>query len=152
MSKVFAYGPGSIPGRVIPKIQKWYFIRPWLAFGTLRWGSRVKWSNPGNGVAPSPTLRCCFYTYICGNIINNNDEKTHFFRKIYLSHLMGCERVVCERLVVDWTDWNILTPSSSDYSSTSFSFYWADQPGVLMAQALCWGLVLTASNCNSNSN
>ena len=61
-------------------------------------------------------------TYICGNIINNKDEWTHFFRKIYLSHFMwkGCERVVCERWVGDWTNYNIFTPSSSDYSSISF--------------------------------
>ena len=26
-----------------------------------RYGSRVKWSNPGNGVAPSPTPRCSSY-------------------------------------------------------------------------------------------
>ena len=94
------------------------------------------------------------YEYICGNLINNNDERTHFFRKIYLSHFIrkGCEMVVCERWVEDWTDCNILTPSSSDYCSTSFSFCWATQPGFLRAQALCWGLVLTASNCISNFN
>ena len=33
-----------------------------------------------------------------------------------------------------------------------FSFCWAAQPGVLRAQALCWELILTASNCNSNFN
>ena len=35
------------------------------------------------------------YTYTCGNKINNNDEQTHFFRKIYLPHFIrnGCERV-----------------------------------------------------------
>ena len=33
-----------------------------------------------------------------------------------------------------------------------FSFCWAAQPGVLRAQTLCWELVLTASNCNSNFN
>ena len=33
-----------------------------------------------------------------------------------------------------------------------FSFCWAAQPGVLRTQALCWELVLTASNCNSNLN
>ena len=35
------------------------------------------------------------YTYTCGNIINNNDERTHFFRKIYLSHFIrkGCEEL-----------------------------------------------------------
>ena len=37
----------------------------------------------------------------------------------YTSHTL-CERVVCERWVGDWTDCNILTPSSSVYSSTSF--------------------------------
>ena len=76
------------------------------------------------------------YTYTCGNKINNNDERTHFFRKIYLSHFIrkGCERVMCERWVGDWTDCNILTPSSSVFSSTSFSFCWAAQPGVLRVQ------------------
>ena len=58
-------------------------------------------------------VRCNYtYTHICGNIINNNDERTHFFfRKIYLSHFIrkGCERVVCEKWVGDWTDCNILT-------------------------------------------
>ena len=52
---------------------------------------------------------------------------SHFIRKC-------CEMVVCERWVGDWTDCNILTPSSSDYSSTPFSFCWAAQPGVLRAQ------------------
>ena len=35
------------------------------------------------------------YTDACGNKINNNDERTQFFRKIYLSHFIrnGCERV-----------------------------------------------------------
>ena len=59
---------------------------------------------------------------------------SHFIRK-------GCKRVMCERWVGDWTDCSILTPSSSVFSSTSFSFCWAARPGA-------WGLVLTASNCN----
>ena len=37
------------------RFKKWYLIPPCLALGTLRWGSRLKWSNPGNGVAPSLT-------------------------------------------------------------------------------------------------
>ena len=63
------------------------------------------------------------YTYTCRNIINNNDEWTHFFRKIYLSHFIR-ERVVeglCVRGELETeqtaTYW---PPSSSDYSSTSF--------------------------------
>ena len=54
MSRVFANGPGdqgSIPGRVIPKTQKkWYLIPPCLALNIIRYGSRLKWSNPGKGV------------------------------------------------------------------------------------------------------
>ena len=43
------------------------------------------------------------------------------------------QKVVCERWVGDRTDCNILTPSSSDYSSTSFLFCWAAQLGSLRA-------------------
>ena len=71
ISRVFANGPGdrgSIPGRVIPKTQKIVLDAPWLALSTIRWGSRVKWGNPGNGVAfekgtfGSPTLLFIFLT------------------------------------------------------------------------------------------
>ena len=60
MSRVFANGPGdrgSIPCRVLPKTQKM------VLDGTLlkTQYSRVKWSNPGNGVVPSPTPRCGSY-------------------------------------------------------------------------------------------
>ena len=63
--RVFANGPGdlgSIPGRVIPKtLKKWNLIPPCLTLSIIRYGSRVKWSNPGNGVAPSPTPWCSSY-------------------------------------------------------------------------------------------
>ena len=51
---------GSIPGRVIPKTKKkkWYLIPTCLTLSNIRYVSRVKWSNSGKGVAPSPTLRC----------------------------------------------------------------------------------------------
>ena len=68
---------------------------------------------------------------------HNNDERAHFFRKIYLSHFIrnGCERVMCERWIGDWTNCNILTPSSFVFNSTSFSFCWAAQSGVLSAHS-----------------
>ena len=40
---------------------------------------------------------------------------------------------MCKRWVGDWTNCNILTPSSFVFSSTSFSFCWAAQSGVLRA-------------------
>ena len=52
----------SIPGRVIPKIKKkWYLRPPCLTLGIIRYGSRVKWRNPEKGVEPSPTPRCSSY-------------------------------------------------------------------------------------------
>ena len=43
------------------KLKKWYLMPPCLALSIIRWGSRVRCSNPGNGVAPSPTPRCISY-------------------------------------------------------------------------------------------
>ena len=42
---------------------------------------------------------------------------------------------MCERWVGDWTNCNILTPNSFVFSSTSFSFCWAAQSGVLRAHS-----------------
>ena len=55
VGRVFANGPGdlgSIPGRVIP---------PYLTLSNIRYISRVKWSNPGKVVVPSPTPWCSSY-------------------------------------------------------------------------------------------
>ena len=50
---------GSIPSRVIPKAQKMVLDAALLT--TQHYKVRVKWSNPGNEVAPSPTTRCSSY-------------------------------------------------------------------------------------------
>ena len=64
VDRVFGNDPGdlgSIPGRVIPKTLKWYLIHPCLTLSNIRYVSRVKWSNSGKVVAPSPTPRCSSY-------------------------------------------------------------------------------------------
>ena len=61
VGRVFTNGPGdlcSIPGRLIPKTLKIYLIPPCLTLSNIRYISRVKRSNPGKGVAPSPTPLC----------------------------------------------------------------------------------------------
>ena len=42
-------------------LKKCYLIPPCLTVSIIRYISRVKWSNPGKGVAPSPTPRCFCY-------------------------------------------------------------------------------------------
>ena len=43
------------------RLKKWYLMLSCLTLSIIRYVSRVKWSNPGNGVAPSPTPRCSSY-------------------------------------------------------------------------------------------
>ena len=50
---------GSIPGHVIPKTQKMVLDTPLL--NNIRYISRVKWSNLGKEVMPSPTPWCSSY-------------------------------------------------------------------------------------------
>ena len=64
VGRVFAKGLGdwdSIPGRVISKTQKWFLIPICLTLSIIKYGSRVKWINPAEGVLPSPTPRWCNY-------------------------------------------------------------------------------------------
>ena len=43
------------------RLKKWYLMLSCLTLSIIRYVSRVKWSNPGNGVAPSPTPRRSSY-------------------------------------------------------------------------------------------
>ena len=52
----------SIPGQVIPKTQKkCYLMPPCLILNIIKYGSSVKWNNPGNEVVPSPISQCSSY-------------------------------------------------------------------------------------------
>ena len=78
MGRVFTNGPGdlySIPGL------KWYFIPPCLTLSNIKYVLRVKWSNPGKEVAPSPTYRRC--SYWKGSLLVALDNG----RQLYLSFL-----------------------------------------------------------------
>ena len=52
---------GSISGRVIPKTQKMVLDATLLNTQHYKERIKVKWSNPGKGVAPSPTPWCSSY-------------------------------------------------------------------------------------------
>ena len=85
------------------------------------------------------------YTYTCRNSQHNNDERTHFFRKIYLSHFVrnGCKRVMCERWVGDWTETATYWPPVPLSLAALLSRF----TGLLNRGP--WELVLTDSNCHN---
>ena len=43
------------------RLLKWHLIPPCLTLSNIRYVSRVKWSNPRKGVAPSPKPWCSSY-------------------------------------------------------------------------------------------
>ena len=43
------------------RLKKWYLMPSCLILSIMRYGSRLEWSNPGKGVASSPTSWCSSY-------------------------------------------------------------------------------------------
>ena len=84
MVRVFTNNPGnlgSIPGPVIPKTQKMVLYATLLY--TQHYKERVKWSNPGKGVASSSTPWCSSYR-------KGSLWVTHDYRYIYI-YMCVCE-------------------------------------------------------------
>ena len=83
MVRVFANGPEdlvSIPGRVIPtqRLKKWFLRLPCLTLSIVRKGSRVKWINPGKGLAPSPTRWSCSYRKVSLQVMLDYGNQLYF--------------------------------------------------------------------------
>ena len=84
------------------------------------------------------------YMHICTqkHIQHNKDERTQFFRKIYLSlYWKGC---IWEG-VGDWTELQHIDPYSYGQNSVSFPFSWTAQPGA-------WGTRSLLRSCSHSSN
>ena len=62
------------------RLKKWYLIPPCLTLRIKRHVSRVKWSNPGKGVAPSPKPRCSSYWNGSFRVVLD------YGRQLYLEH------------------------------------------------------------------
>ena len=61
------------------RLKKWYLIPPYLTPSNIRYGSRVKWSNLGKGVALSLTPRCRSYWKRSLRIALNDSRQLYFF-------------------------------------------------------------------------
>ena len=61
------------------RLKKWYLIPPCLTLSIIRYISRVKWSNLGKRVAPSPTPRCSSYWKGSFRVALVNGHQLYFF-------------------------------------------------------------------------
>ena len=117
VGRVFANGPAdldSIPGRVIPKTLKMVLDTSLLNTHNIRDVSKVKWSNPGKGVAPSPWS--WFSSYWKGSLLVALDYgkqlTTYIYIYIYKQDfaLNNPQRLICHKTQPNQTTNQILKP------------------------------------------
>ncbi len=147
---MFANGPvnrSSIPGRVIPKTQKWYLIPPCLAFSTIRWGSRVKWSNPGKGVAPSPAPR--WSSYWKGSLRVTLD----YSRQLYftLLYIYIYKQNLAQNISLSFSSWYIVSFGPGDLGSISGRVIPKTQKWYLMPPCLTLSIIRYVSRVKSSN-
>ena len=88
-SRVFANGAGvQSYVELYQRLKKWYLMPPCLTLSITKYGSMVKWNNPGIGAAHSTTPR--FSCYWKGSLRVTLDKGrqlffTHYFGGIHLS-------------------------------------------------------------------
>ena len=69
-------------------------IPPCLTLSIIRYVSRVKWSNPGKGVAPSPTPRCSNYWKGCFRVALDYGSQLYLLIMQYM-------RRICNNIIVN---------------------------------------------------
>ena len=65
------------------RLKKWYLMPPCLTISIIRYGSMVKWTNPGKRVVPSPTPRCSSYRKGSLRVTVDYDRQLTY---VYLNH------------------------------------------------------------------
>ena len=107
------------------RLKKWLLIPPCLTFSIIRYVSRIKWSNPGEGVVHSPVPRCRSYWKRSLRVALNYGRQLYFL--FYLEPLQ--EQSL--RVRVDQKEmlrkWYLKFPKPQDQSLTirySLMLYW----------------------------
>ena len=117
--------------------KKWYLIPPCLTLSIIRYISKVKWSNPGEGVVPSTRPQCS--SYWKGSFRVALD----YSRQIYLSYMKiiykggsknkGCilyMRIIyrgCVKKFLGWQHigcWWLFWPMGSNHCNTNKNSVW----------------------------
>ena len=65
------------------RLKKWYLIPPCLTLSIITYISRVKWSNPGEEAAPSPTAQCSSYWKGCLWVTFKYSRQLYFAYEVF---------------------------------------------------------------------
>ena len=91
MGRVFANGLRDWGSISSSSHSKWYLMPICLTLSIIRYGSRVKWSNPGNGAVPSPIP--WYSSYWKGSLrVTLNYGRQLYFTYIYI--YMICKWII----------------------------------------------------------
>ena len=114
------------------RLKKWYLIPPCLTLINIMYVSRVKWSNPEKGVAPSPTPRCS--SDWKGSLLVTNSRiykcTQHRNKKIIICtkpELCCLNDIVISNILLSWrlcvsvSNWNYVTATITILSFSSHS-------------------------------
>ena len=81
------------------RLKTWYFTSPCLTLTNIRHGSRIKWNNPGKGVAPFPTF--CWSSYWEGAFVSLSTTVSQFISLYIYIYIYRCSvwsvRVTCRK-------------------------------------------------------
>ena len=90
------------------KFLKWCLIFPCLTLSNIRYVSRVKWSNSGKGVVPSPTSRCS--SYWKGRLLVTNFTFTYMTSSIPIKYKWFLNKIQFSIIARAPFWWAVLTP------------------------------------------
>ena len=90
------------------RLKKWYLMPPCLTLSIIRYGSRVKWSNPGKGVSPFPTPWCSSYQK--GSLLVTLD----YGRQLYFTKILKKEETNNRRKEQTNTDLELQAQKNED--------------------------------------
>ena len=99
MVRVFANGAGdlgSVSGRVIPKTQKMVLDASLLNHHYYKVWIKVKWVDPGKGVAPSPTPWCSSYRKGSLQVTLDYSHQLYFYKLASMKILLKNEEIFSE--------------------------------------------------------
>ena len=120
-------------------------IPPCLTFSNIRYVSRVKWNNPGKGVVPYPTSRCC--SYWKGSLLVILDYRCQLYFLFALFFMLQQKQAHFQSRghYVTLSEAAFLPVDRSHAESNSYHSWWRTLSLKLLPPLSCWRVTSAGS-------
>ena len=97
------------------RLKKWYLMLSCLTLSIIRYVSKIRWSNPGKGVAPYPTPRCSSYRKGSLRVTLDYGRQLYLLvcHKNNLKNTVGTTILVQGLDMINWFIWTDFKPNES---------------------------------------